>query len=110
MEKVFYNKLVRDKIPEIIESNGDAYETRILDDEEFQIELRKKLIEEVNEVLNSSNEKLSDELADVLEIINTLANSNGLSLEKIKEIRESKKEKRGGFDKKIFLEWSGPKS
>jgi len=109
MGKVFYNKLVRDKIPEIIESNSDVCKTRILDDEEFQIELNKKLVEEANEVLNSPKEKLSDELADVLEIINTLADSNGLTVKEIEEIRKNKKEKRGGFDKKLFLEWSGPK-
>ena len=109
MGRIFHNKLVRDRIPEIIESNGDVCETRILNENGFQIELKKKLVEESNEVLNSPSEKLSDELADVLEIVNTLANSNGLSLEKIEEIRKSKREKKGGFDKKVFLEWSGPK-
>jgi len=109
MGRIFHNKLVRDRIPEIIESNGDVCETRILNENGFQIELKKKLVEEANEVLNSPSEKLSDELADVLEIVNTLANSNGLSLEKIEEIRKSKREKKGGFDKKVFLEWSGPK-
>ena len=110
MVKVFYTKLVRDRIPEIIESNGDVCETRILNDEEFQIELKKKMVEEANEVLNSSKEKLSDELADVLEIIGSLADFNELSMKEIEEVRKNKKEKRGGFDNKIFLEWSGPKS
>ena len=109
MEKIFYKKLVRDRIPEIIESNGDVCETKILGDEEFQTELKKKLVEEAKEVLTSPQEKLSDELADVLEIVNTLAISNGLSLKEIEIIRENKMEKRGGFGKKIFLEWSGKK-
>lgn len=109
MEKVFYKKLVRDKIPEIIENNGDACETRILDEEEFQIELKKKLVEEAKEVLNCSKEKLIDELADVLEIVNNLASVNQLKMEDVEKEMKIKREKRGGFDKKIFLEWSGPK-
>lgn len=110
MKKVFHNKLVRDKIPEIIKSNGDVCETRILGDEEFEIELKKKLIEESKEVLICPKEKLIDELADVLEIINGLANSNQLKMEDVEKEMRLKREKRGGFDKKIFLEWSGPKS
>jgi len=110
MNKVFYKKLVRDKIPQIIESNGDICEIRILDDKEFQIELKRKLIEESREVLNSPKEELSNELADFLEIIVSLVDLNGLDIEEIEKIRKVKKEKRGGFDKKIFLEWSGPKS
>jgi predicted house-cleaning noncanonical NTP pyrophosphatase (MazG superfamily) len=82
MDKFFHNKLIRDKIPEIIEASGDVCETRILEDEEFQIELKKKLVEKSKEVLNSPKEKLTDELADVLEIIYTLTDSNGWTIKK----------------------------
>lgn len=110
MGKVFHKKLVRDKIPEIIEGSGDVCETRVLDDKEFQIELRKKLIEESQEVLDCPREKLLDELADVLEIVSSLADINQLKMEDVEKEVIIKREKRGGFDKKIFLEWSGSKS
>jgi len=110
MEKVFYKKLVRDKIPEIIENNGDVCETRILSSDEFQTELKKKLVEESKEVLNCPKEKLADELVDILEIVNNLADNNDLKMEDVEKEMKLKREKRGGFDKKIFLEWSGPKS
>lgn len=110
MEKVFYKKLVRDKIPEIIENNGDICETRTLSGDEFQMELKKKLIEESKEVLNCPKEKLVDELVDVLEIINGLIDTNQLKIEDVEKEMKLKREKRGGFDKKIFLEWSSPKT
>ena len=109
MEKFFYKKLVRDNIPEIIRMNGDVCETIILNDVEFEIELRKKMVEESNEVLNSPKEKLIDELADVLELIKSLADANQLAMKDIENEMNLKREKRGGFDKKIFLEWSGTK-
>ena len=109
MEKIFYKKLIRDKIPEIIENNNNVCETRILDDVEFEVELRKKLIEESKEVSTAPKEELIDELADVLEIIYSLTDVNQLKMEDVEKTRQIKKEKRGGFDKKIFLEWSGPK-
>jgi len=104
MEQI-YNKLVRDKIPEIIDSNGERPVIRILLDEEYKIELEKKLFEEYNEVLKSenSNERI-EELADMLEVIISLAKIENKSLEDIIEIANKKRDKRGGFDKKIFLE------
>jgi len=110
MKKVFYKKLVRDKIPEIIESNGDICKTRILGDDEFQTELKKKLVEESKEVLDCSKEKLIDELADILEIVKNLVDNNQLKMKDVEEEMKLKRKKRGGFNKKIFLEWSGPKT
>ena len=103
MEKIF-NKLVRDKIPEIIISNGGEPFTRILDDEEFRVELIKKLNEEYNEVVNSSGKDRLEELADMLEIIKYLAYLEGSNLEDVINISNEKSLKRGAFDKKIFLE------
>lgn len=109
MTKIFHKKLIRDKIPEIIEETGSEYQTRILGNEEFEVELKKKLVEESVEVLNSSKEELIKELADVLEIIYNLADFNKIKMKDVENQRKSKKEKRGGFDKKIFLEWSNKK-
>ena len=103
MEKVF-NKLVRDKIPEIIENKGEKAFTKILNEEDYKKELFKKLNEECLEVLSSSsNEEMLEELSDVLEVLCCLAKLENKTLNDIIEIANKKRENRGGFDKKIFL-------
>jgi predicted house-cleaning noncanonical NTP pyrophosphatase (MazG superfamily) len=109
MTKIFHRKLVRDKIPEIIKSSGDTCLAITLDNSKFELELKKKLIEESVEVMESSKEELTGELADVLEIIYSLIDLNKIKIEDVESQRKSKKEKRGGFDKRIFLEWSDKK-
>lgn len=100
-----YNKLVRDKIPEIIENDGENPITRILELEEYKKELKKKLVEEAKElVLVEDNYELSKEIGDVFEVIEALEKSFNLNREEIMKIKEERKQKRGGFDKKIFLE------
>ncbi len=99
-----FNKLVRDKIPEIIKNNNETPITRILSDEEYKIELEKKLYEEYQEVLESSGENRLEELADMLEVMIALANTQNASLEDIIKIADKKRTKRGGFQEKIFLE------
>lgn len=102
MEKTF-NKLVRDKIPEIIENNNEVAEVRILSDEEYLNHLKLKLLEEYNEVINASGKDFLEELADMLEVIDALSKIENKTLEDIIKIKEEKKNKRGGFDKKILL-------
>lgn len=103
MERV-YNKLVRDNIPSIIESNGETPITRILSDEEYKVELERKLNEEYHEVLNASGKDRLEELADMLEIIKYLAKVERSTLDEILAIAEEKSLKRGSFEEKIFLE------
>lgn len=98
-----YNKLVRDKIVDIIEADGRKAEFRILDNVEFRNELNKKLQEEVYEYLEDNN---VEELADIVEVIYGILNSMDVSIDDFEKIRLAKKEKRGAFDKKIFLEKS----
>lgn len=99
-----YNKLVRDKIPEIIENNGEIPVTRVLSKEEYKKELEKKLYEEYQEVLESQGSDRLEELADILEVINYLAQLEDKTLEDIIAIAQEKATKRGGFSKKIYLE------
>ena len=99
-----YNKLVRDKIPEIIEGKNETPVTRILNDDEYKLELEKKLYEEYKEVIESSGEDRLFELADMIEVIKSLALLSGKTLEDITELANGKRNKRGGFEKKIFLE------
>ena len=99
-----YNKLVRDKIPNIIESTGKKFTTSILSDDEFIKELKKKSFEELEEYMaTETNEEAKEELADLLEIIHALAKYHGSSIEEIELIRKEKADKRGEFQEKIFL-------
>lgn len=99
-----YQKLVRDKIPEIIKQNKEEPVTRILSDNEYKEELEKKLYEEYIEVLNSNNTDRIEELADMLEVMISLAKLENKSLDDIVDVAKKKKEKRGGFEQKIYLE------
>ena len=96
-----YNKLVRDKIEEIMISNGAKPITRILSDEEYLKELNKKLLEEVKEYLESGE---IEELADIEEVILAILNVKERTKENLEEIRKNKVLKRGAFNKKLFLE------
>lgn len=99
-----YQKLVRDKIPEIILNNGEKPITRILSDDEYKQELERKLSEEYNEVLNATGENRIEELADMLEVMIALAKLENKNLEDIIETANNKKAKRGGFEQRIYLE------
>lgn len=104
MEKT-YNKLVRDNIPNIIENNGEVATTRVLDSEEYRCELYKKLNEECLEVISSkTKDETLEELADVLEVLKSIAELENVKLEDVIEIAKQKRLKRGGFEKRIFLE------
>jgi predicted house-cleaning noncanonical NTP pyrophosphatase (MazG superfamily) len=95
-----YHKLIRDHIPEIIESKGGKAEIRILSDEEYPIYLEAKLDEEVGEYHRDKN---VEELADILEVVYALAESIGCSKEELIKIYQKKHAARGGFEKKLFL-------
>lgn len=96
-----YNKLVRDKIPAIIEGDGRKAVTRIAPEEEFLQKLGEKLLEESEEFLQSGK---AEELADVLEAIYAICSLKKISLGQLEEIRKRKATERGGFSKGIILE------
>ena len=102
MEQI-YNKLVRDRIPQIIESNGETPIIKILKDEEYKKELENKLLEEYNEVINAKSNDRIEELADMIEVIRALARLENKTLDDVISIADNKNEKRGGFEEKIFL-------
>lgn len=102
-----YNKLIRDKIPEIIGKNGRLAKTRILDSEEYRQELLNKLIEESEELLRAKDKKeITKEIGDVIEIIDYLIKAFNLDRDEIGKLRQERKESRGGFNKKLFLKHS----
>lgn len=96
-----YNKLIRDKIPEIIKNSDKTPHTHILDSDEYLTELDRKLDEECAEFHKDKN---VEELADIMEVVYTLASAIGSSPNELEQVRKEKAEKRGGFKKKIFLE------
>jgi predicted house-cleaning noncanonical NTP pyrophosphatase (MazG superfamily) len=96
-----YDKLVRDRIPEIISNRGDRPVTRILDTEAYGRALRDKLREEVAEFIESGEVA---ELVDVLEVVYALAAEQGLGRSQIEDMRRQKLSNRGGFAGRVFLE------
>ena len=97
---MIYNKLVRDKIPAIIESQGQIPHTRILTPEEYTAALAQKLDEEVGEFHKDNN---LEELADILEVVYALAENLGYSKEELLDACRHKHDKRGGFQDRIWL-------
>ncbi|MBQ7301514.1 MAG: nucleoside triphosphate pyrophosphohydrolase [Clostridia bacterium] len=98
--KTTYNKLVRDRIPEIIEAGGGQCRTAILSDDEYLAMLDAKLDEELAEYHRDQN---IEELADLLEVIYAAAAARGYTFEALEAVRAEKAEKRGGFERKILL-------
>ena len=98
-----YNKLVRDRIPENIDSEpGRKSQYRILDEAEYLKELNKKILEESNEFIEEDS---IEELGDLMEVINAIMKLKGYSMEELNNVMKSKVEKKGAFDDKIFLEY-----
>lgn len=96
-----YNKLVRDKIPEIIAADGKQAHIRILSKDDYILSLELKLNEEVKEYQLDKN---IEELADILEVLYSLCIAKGWSLEDLEKTRKEKEYSRGGFKKRLFLE------
>jgi predicted house-cleaning noncanonical NTP pyrophosphatase (MazG superfamily) len=101
-----YNKLVRDNIPEIIRNDRAIPKTRILDLAEFRDELAKKLLEETEELIKAKHntDHLTLEIGDIYEVLSAIIDSYHLDRLAIMKLKEKRKEERGGFEKRIFLE------
>lgn len=95
-----YNKLIRDKIPEVITNNGQTAKITTLSDEEFVKALETKLQEEVAEYLADKN---TSELADIMEVVLTLNELHNGTPESLEALRKEKVEKRGAFTQRLFL-------
>lgn len=95
-------KLVRDKIPQIIIEDGRTPVVRTLSDEEYLSELDRKLNEEVAEY---QADKSLEEMADILEVLLAICEARGHSVDELIEVRDKKREKRGGFRDKVY--WDG---
>ena len=96
-----YGKLVRDKIIDIITANGEKPIYHTLSDEEYLNELHKKLFEEANEFVENDD---PDELADLIEVLYAIAKHKNINMQEVEKETVKKREKRGGFEDKIYLE------
>lgn len=105
MTRKVYNKLVRDRIPEIIERNGGMPKYSVLPEGDYAVALKEKLIEEARELREASPEEILNELSDVSELVFAIAENNGLTMTEVESARKKKAEERGGFKKALFLEY-----
>lgn len=98
------NKLVRDNIAEIIEATNKKFSMKVLEPSEHEFEIKRKLVEELREYQETSNNDDSiEELADLLELIYAVLPLHDSSMEELEKVRLAKREKRGGFEKGYFL-------
>lgn len=103
MQKI-YKKLIRDKIPEIIEGAGEIPHIRKLSREEFKKELKKKILEEAKELIKSESKKdILNEIVDIQELLDWLAKEFKISPSAVKKLQAKKNKKRGSFKKRLFL-------
>ena len=100
MSTIYYNKLIRDKIPEIIEKSGKRPITEILDDKDYNKYLDIKLGEELQEYLDDDD---INELADLVEVVYAILKYKGIEIDDFEQIRKKKSEERGSFDKRLLL-------
>lgn len=110
--RVYYNKLIRDRIPQKITNNEGAYEVRpCVDDAEFQQELLKKVKEEAEAVANArSKEEYLSELADLLVVLRALQSALGITDQEVDDTVAANEDKKGGFDERLILHWSSDKN
>ncbi len=101
MKEINYDKLVRDKIPNIIEMSGKICVSRIADDKEYRTKIFEKVQEELLEFESTPN---VEEAADILEVVYALFDSYQLDINEIERSRVEKLYKRGGFEDRIILE------
>ena len=96
-----YNKLIRDRIPELIEQSNRKAITHVADDDEYWGKLKEKLEEEVDEFIETDKEK---ELADILEIIYTICDFKKIDKKDLEKLRKQRSEERGPFKLKLILD------
>lgn len=101
----YYHKLIRDHIPEIIAGDGKKFQTTVLQDEQYREALLKKVLEEAAEVAKSSPAELPSEIADLFEVVEAVMATYGITMDDIQSVKVQRRNERGGFSKKLQLEW-----
>ena len=102
--RIHYDKLVRDAVPEAIRADGHDCLVEVLAPDAYVAALKRKLVEEAHEALAASErDDLLFELADLLEVIVSLADASNISRETLEATRLRRHEQRGGFERRLFL-------
>ncbi|MCY7394234.1 MAG: nucleoside triphosphate pyrophosphohydrolase [Leptolyngbyaceae cyanobacterium CAN_BIN12] len=105
--RITHNKLIRDRIPDIIQAAGRECAIETMEAEEFHQALRAKLVEEAQEAAAADSTELIAELADLCEVMDTLMAVYGIDREAVLAEQKRKQIERGGFSRRIQLLWSG---
>lgn len=107
MEKIYYNKLCRDKIPQIIKDKGFDCEVRVVDHDEYKREIIRKVTEEASGVVNQTDpERLHKELADLYITLEAVKKEFGISDDEVEAAIQESLDKKGGYDERLYLSWS----
>lgn len=107
MEKIYYNKLCRDKIPQIIQNKGFECEVRITDHDEYKKEIVRKVLEEASGVNNHVDHKhLVEEIADLMITLDAVKKEFGITDEELNAAVEESINEKGAYDARLYLSWS----
>lgn len=107
MEKIYYNKLCRDNIPDIIANNGFECDVREMDKDEYRQEIARKVVEEANGVArHTSKNNLLADLADLMVTIDAVKKEFGISNEELDAAVEKSIAEKGGYENMLYLNWS----
>jgi predicted house-cleaning noncanonical NTP pyrophosphatase (MazG superfamily) len=104
--RISYNKLIRDRIPEIIRADGKRARVEELDESEYRQALLEKLVEEAVEAARASEVELSKELADLYEVIDAILAAWNIPREDVLALKGERRQQRGGFEKRLKLIWT----
>ena len=103
--RTIHNKLIRDGIPAQLDAAGLRYEIQTLTPSDYLLALRAKVMEEAQEVAHANPDELLAELADLQEVMDTLAQKMGIQQDSIAEEQDKRRAERGGFEERIYLCW-----
>lgn len=107
MKKIYYNKLCRDKVPELIKGKGFECDVRVVEHDEFKREIIRKVAEESSGVVNQTDVKrLHKELADLYITLDAVKKEFGISEEEVSKAIQESLDKKGGYDERLYLSWS----
>lgn len=105
MRRIEYNKLIRDRIPEIIEAEGKTCHIETMPEDEYRQALLEKVMEEAQEVAHTSPDRLVTELADLYEVIDAILATYGIEWEAVRQVQAQRRSGRGGFEQRLRLLW-----
>jgi predicted house-cleaning noncanonical NTP pyrophosphatase (MazG superfamily) len=104
--KIFYNKLIRDRIPEIISSGGKQAQVEVMSEAEYREALLEKLVEEAQEATQAGKDDLITEIADLYEVIDAILVAWNISHEEVSKLQTDRRQQRGGFEGQLKLLWT----